>query len=225
MFDSPLNLLNLVCGVFSILASLLIIRKDPGEWLNKALFLCFSCWALNILFYSLVFYPDIPSEVLNLLRDLNVAFGITAASFLFLAGQVLMRGDRAVKGRTAIGLIVLTLVLILTSLLSDRVVATGAQNEIDTTILASLTIFLVPGLVALAGIVQFVHVRRDLSDPASRKKILFFITGATSLVAGAFVFGLSGLLIGSEENLLVSGLALILWALGPVFVVWGFYKV
>ncbi|MFX0092001.1 MAG: hypothetical protein ACFFBD_09580, partial [Candidatus Hodarchaeota archaeon] len=95
-----------------------------------------------------------------------------------------------------------------------------------TTLLGSIFIFLIPGAFALIGVGFFFRVYRVL-EPGSavRTKVIFFILGASLLIIGALIFGILGLISPYEYNPVLTMVVIILWALGPVCIVWGLYGV
>ncbi len=226
-FLSIVNMFNLICGTFSLLTSLLILKKDPKNWFNRLLFLTFFCWALNIFLYSFVYLAVVGEGVVNLLRDVNVFFGVTSAFFLLLSGYYLAYGaDEALKPRTIIFIGLITIVLILIALINDNVVIVNLESVIQTSVWGSICIFIIPGLAALMGVGFFFQVYRRLeSGSPIRLRVLFFILGALLLILGAILFGVEGIIIPGQENPVLTYIATGLWALGPVCIVWGLYAV
>ncbi|MFX0092002.1 MAG: hypothetical protein ACFFBD_09585, partial [Candidatus Hodarchaeota archaeon] len=122
-FFSLANLLILVAGIFSVLVSLLILKKDSTDWLNRLLFLTFFSWALNIFFYSLVFLSILGIELLNLIRDVNVCFGILAAFFLAFSGYYLASGkDVAFQRKNLFIVGISSILVILIAVVNDFVI-------------------------------------------------------------------------------------------------------
>ncbi|MFW9994538.1 MAG: hypothetical protein ACFFD4_21015 [Candidatus Odinarchaeota archaeon] len=225
-FLSIINLLNLVCAVFSLLTSMLIIKKDHRDWLNRLLFLTFFIWALSVFFYTFVEFAALGEILINLVRDLNVVFGIVAAYCLLMAGLVLSRGEKTALKLTNVSLVgAVTLVLVIVALFDDKVVIDAEGAQIITGTAAATAIFIIPGLSAITGVAFFIQARREIEDVMVRKRILFFILGSSLLVLGALAFGVGNIAFPGEDVLAVDLFSELCWGAGQVAIVWGLYMV
>ncbi|MFW9994693.1 MAG: hypothetical protein ACFFD4_21805 [Candidatus Odinarchaeota archaeon] len=217
-----LQLLTVCCGIFSLVCSLTFVIKDRNALINRLLFLTFGSWAVNIFFLGFVYGQVFDVPILDLLRDIDITFGIMSGTFLFLSGFSIYYGDRSVKNWKTISVAsVVTILLILIAIPSDYI--DPVTKEIITPLPGVLAIFLIPGLIAIGGVVYFFQAYRTVNDDLVRKRILFFILGSLCLICGAVILGLRELM--PVDIFTVRVVANILYVLGPVNILWAFYGV
>lgn len=210
--------LTLICGIVSIIVSFLILLKDKRSLLNQFLFLTFFFWAINVLLLGFIYGKLFDLEILNLIRDIEISFGIISGSFLLLSGLALKYGNSVQNKLLYIIIAITDLILIVIAIPNDYV--DSAENNIISEPLGALSIFIIPGLLALLGISYFFRVYRISYERSLKRKIFYFILGSSFLVLGAVLLGLRNAIpIDLQVLRMISN---IFYTLGPISVFWAF---
>jgi hypothetical protein len=186
----------------------------------------FFTWSLSVFFYSFIELTALGEILMNLVRDLNVSLGIIAAFFLLMSGLVLSRGTTAALKKRNVFLVgMVALVLVILGIIDDKVIVVANGGQTTTGMIGIITIFFIPGISAITGIIFFIQARRDVENATIKKRISFFVLGSSLLVLGALVFGVGNVAFPGQEMIIVDLISEISWGTGPLAIAWGLYMV
>lgn len=204
--------LMVICGSISIIASILILLKDKNEQLNQFLFATFFLWGTNVVLLGIIYGNLFDNEIQNFIRDIEISLGIMSGSFLLLAGLALKYGNRAQNKLLFLVIVVIDIILMIIAIPNDYV--NSIDNEIISEPLGSLTIFLIPGILAFLGVFYFIQVYRITTEKEVKRKILYFILGTGFLLLGVGLLGIGRFL--PIENEILRTISNIFYALGAI---------
>ncbi|MHA1229911.1 MAG: hypothetical protein ACTSRP_02265 [Candidatus Helarchaeota archaeon] len=222
-----------------------IYRKNKEYILNRTYFISFLGWAAYIILDAILFpighietgsFGNVTTKygiatipiIANVLRDIAVFAGAIIA-FGFLYASIIIRyGEAKAKERNT--LILLGAGYILMSVLTaifDQIIK--EINKVPETVhtqfsIPSAIMIVAQIVIYFLGIYELAIIYRKTSEKKEKRRIFYFIMGATFIALGVLFFVVVGL-VGTEGIAYITGpIGHIIWILAPIFILLGIRK-
>ncbi|MFW9992587.1 MAG: hypothetical protein ACFFD4_11120 [Candidatus Odinarchaeota archaeon] len=201
--------LSLIIGVF-------IIRRDRSERLNQTFSLVMLFFSGYLLSESIVYLFSIEDlAMVDLLRDFSVLSSTTSSVLLVFTALIIQYGDEAVESKRNLLIgIILTLILAFSGIPFDRAEQpTGANYIIFTNeIIGKIALLLIPMILLLYAMFQYMRVRYSSDDPVLRGKLLKLTVGLLLIIIGIGYFALFPEFRYPGHIMYIGGLTMLFWA-------------
>ena len=232
-FTDLTNFSYIIGGVFALIVSILIISKDPKVIFNLLFGASLLLWSISLLANAFTFLFVEPNQAAQIVRDISTSSGVIGSFFVFASAFSIYHGIHYLKKfHILVPFILISISSVIIVILFDEVVwDTEAGVGVKTTQKPWVLIFLylIPAIMIITAEIYFLITRKQSSEPIIRTRMLYFVLGFGSILGGIFVYVIFALieqLIGLPTFIIeyISWIfASVLWALGPVLMVVGFY--
>jgi hypothetical protein len=235
LFLNPLPIANVIAGSAALIVSFLILFKNFKSIINISFFASFFLWGSSWILMGLLFLYEHPLYGAELIRDFNVSFGLAAAFGFFVNAFIMYKGEHYFKKwYFSLPILITVAACSIIAAIFDTVVydsptgldiGTGIKTTQDPWVM--IFIYIIPGIMTVLSIIYFILTRVEVTESIIKKRILYFILGFSSIIAGMIVIAISGLveqllsLSETWENVsLLIGFGF--WFIGPILCFLGF---
>ncbi|MFX0066872.1 MAG: hypothetical protein ACFFC7_32465 [Candidatus Hermodarchaeota archaeon] len=217
MYDIFYGVLLLFEVVITVSNGLFIIRRDPSKRLNQVFLLVMVFFASYLFFESIIYLLGIVDLLLiDFFRDISVLSSTTSAVLLLFSALIVQSGDEIVEKRLNQLMGFLTIViLVLVGIPFDwaSIVENGVSYVVfKNDIIGKIALIIIPSLMVVFAMVQYMRIRQSSEDPVMRQKLLRLTIGLLLILGGIAYFAIFPLFRYPGHVSYIIGLLFMFWA-------------
>lgn len=217
MYDIFYGVLLLFEVVITVSNGLFIIRRDPSKRLNQVFLLVMVFFASYLFFESIIYLFGIVDLLLiDFFRDISILSSTTSAVLLVFSALIVQSGDEIVENKInlLIGFLSIAILVFVgapfdsASLVENGVTYVIFQNDI----IGKIALLIIPSLMVLFAMFQYMRVRQSSEDPVMRQKLLKLTIGLFLILCGIAYFAIFPLFRYPGHISYITGLLFMFWA-------------